>query len=174
MVRKKQLYLYGDTNIGKSTLVEKILSRKQHVYLPFCSEFGFGGYDPRVHNVIVFEEFEWQRWRPYASILKRIVEGRPVTVNVKNKPGMVIKHRGLVIFVSNEFTIGDEALISRLNVVHADCHIIHCLQMKEEVASDTSDIEAEEEVVCISLDEDDDQGSPCTPEAVDTPTEHSD
>lgn len=153
-VRKKQLYLFGDTNIGKSTLIEKVLSKKQHVYMPYCSEFGFGGYDSRIHKVILFEEFEWSRWRQFASILKRIVEGRPVTVNVKNRPGMTIIHRGLVIFVSNEFSIGDEALLSRLDVVHADCHIVHCLNVKDEnVSPSSSDMEEEPPVFDVETDD---------------------
>lgn len=153
-VRKNQLYLWGDTNIGKSTLIEEII-RGANVCQPFPSEFGFSGYLPGRTQVILFEEFEWSVWRPFNYILKRIVEGRRVEVNVKGKPPMLIEHRGLVIFVSNENNVSDEALISRLIMVRADCHIKHCslkgsIKMEEETAGWSSSEGEEDHVIQIS------------------------
>lgn len=44
-------------------------------------------------------------------------------MNIKNGPGLKVRHRGVVIFVSNEDAISDDALHNRLKLLFAEEHI---------------------------------------------------
>lgn len=116
----QKLYLWGNTNVGKSTLIESFFGGSidlPEVYCPGVGKFFMGEFDPLVHKAIVFEEFEY-KYYPIA-LLKRLVEGRRGTYMVKCCPTKSFAFHGPIIFVSNYEEITDVAFRSRLTIVNA-------------------------------------------------------
>lgn len=123
--KRKQLYLYGDTNVGKSTVIEKCIGQN---YMKFCFYPGVGkfcmqGFNQYVHKAIIFEEFNVEYYP--LNMLKRLLEGRDYAYPVKCYPDQVFKFVGPVIFVSNNGIEGckDNAFLSRLQIVYTDCFV---------------------------------------------------
>lgn len=119
-IRKKQLFLYGPTSVGKSSYIEILIGRANRsvIYFPGVGKFFMQGYKPGFHKVIVFEEFDAKYF--VQSMLKRLLEGRRYAYPVKGEFDMIIEHRGPIIFVSNYYPIEfDDALKSRLLFVSA-------------------------------------------------------
>lgn len=118
-LRKKQLFLYGPPSVGKSSYIELMLSyvNEMYIYRPCGGRYGFGQLDPEFHKIIIFEEFEESSFD--LAYLKRLLEGRPFTIDVKYQPSRTICFKGPIILISN-FQIADPALLSRLQVVFAD------------------------------------------------------
>jgi hypothetical protein len=69
------LYLWG--GVGKSTCVERMI-RGYEVYYPIPGSFFFGDY--KGADVILFEEFNWDRFRFNFPQLKRLLEGKTFSV----------------------------------------------------------------------------------------------
>lgn len=99
--KRKQLYLWGDSNVGKSTVVENLVGNRNasRIFYPGVGKFGFQDFDSSVHEVIVFEEYESQYY--CNSMLKRLLEGRVFSAPVKCGSDKLIEFNGPVIFVSN-------------------------------------------------------------------------
>lgn len=119
--KRKQLYLYGPTNVGKTLLIEKILGRVmlQHVYYPGVGKLFMQEFKPDFHKVILFEEFSYQYCVP--SMLKTLLEGRLYSYPVKGAASMLFKFTGPIIFVSNDLDDKtDDAIKSRLLFVSAN------------------------------------------------------
>lgn len=152
-VKRSQLYLWGGTNMGKSTFIELLIGRQnlKYVFYPGVGKFFMQGFQVDVHKIIVFEEFNMTF---YHAMLKRLLEGRDYAYPVKCGLDMKFKFRGPIIFVSN-FNICDQiddrALIGRLINIHSDVFYKYGsleeeVVCKEEALSETS----YEEVVEIS------------------------
>lgn len=122
--KRKQLYIYGGTNMGKSSLVERVIGRNnmKFVFYPGIGKFFMQGFDPVFHKVIVFEEFNINFYK--SSFLKRLLEGRNYAYPVKCGLDLVCSFKGPIIFVSNtdmRDIFFDYALIGRLQFVYANC-----------------------------------------------------
>lgn len=119
--KRKQLYLHGDTNVGKSTVIEKLIGKNnmKFCFYPGVGKFCMQGFNQYVHKVIIFEEFNVEFYP--LNMLKRLLEGRDYAYPVKCCPDQVFKFVGPVIFVSNSGieTVKDNAFLSRLQVVFA-------------------------------------------------------
>lgn len=114
--KKKQLYLYGPSNTGKTTFVHKLLSNcinshqvsdpddykyEEQVFQPLPNEprYAFQDYDAEVHKIIKIDEFDIREYK--VSDLKKLLAGESLRINCKNQSGRVINHRNPVIFISN-------------------------------------------------------------------------
>lgn len=120
--RKSALYLHGPTAMGKTTFIERLLGGRgygSNVYHPEPGKFCFMDLMDN-HEVVLFEEYADEHWRPYYGKLKRLIEGKAFTVDVKGMNPRTIIWNGIVIFVSNFNNINDDALLNRLTVVYAD------------------------------------------------------
>lgn len=156
--RQPQLYLYGGSGLGKTEFIERIIKcYGMRVYNPLPGRFFFEDFDVEIHKVILFEEFNWKRWESNESQLKRLLEWRDFSVDQKCIGGRkIVVAKVPIIFVSNYE--GDEmpdAIKNRLKFVNAD-EIVYrnglepLHEIKEEICE-----EGQEEVVCISSDEED-------------------
>lgn len=118
--KRKCLYLYGDTNVGKSTFVETCIGRvnMKYVFYPGVGKFFMQDFDESVHKIILFEEFEYKFC--VVSMLKRLLEGKPYAYPVKCGLDKIFVFRGPIIFVSNFNDVEDVALKSRLYFVSAE------------------------------------------------------
>lgn len=119
VIKDKQLYLWGPSNVGKSTLIERLILRKnlKFVFYPGVGKFFMQGFDINYHKIIVFEEFDIKYY--CLSMLKRLLEGRKFSYPVKCDMDLTFSFCGPVIFVSNYNEIVEEALINRLLFVSA-------------------------------------------------------
>lgn len=143
--KNKQLYLWGPTNVGKSTFIESLIGREnmKFVFMPGIGKFFMQAFNPQVHKVILFEEFNIKFH--HVSLLKRLLEGRKYCYSVMCELDKAIEFNGPIIFVSN-FDIAsdcrDEAFLKRLEIVHADCYFdngaLSCCPLFKEEASDVT------------------------------------
>lgn len=119
-VRRRQLYLYGDSTLGKSQLIEDILGELYNFcYFPDVGKFFMNGFKPSVHKIILFEEFDIQFH--CESMLKRLTEGRRYAYPTKGSESITIAYSGPVIFVSNNDPSSlSDPLKNRLTIVHAN------------------------------------------------------
>lgn len=120
-MKDRQLYLHGRSNIGKTSLIEKLIGRNnmKYCFYPGVGKFFMQSYNPVIHKVILFEEFDLKLYE--MSMLKRLLEGRAQAYPVKCETDKIITHRGPIIFVSNLFPGDfDQALLNRLLLVNAD------------------------------------------------------
>jgi hypothetical protein len=69
----RTLYLWGNAGVGKSCCVEKIC-RMHDVYQPVPVNFFFGDY--KSSEIVLFEEFRWERFKYNYPQLKRLLEGK--------------------------------------------------------------------------------------------------
>lgn len=138
-LKRPCLYLYGETNVGKSTFVENVVGEQNmpYVFYPGVGKFFMAGFNVNFHRVILFEEFEYKFYP--VSLLKRLCEGRPAAFPVKCEPDKLIKFQGPIIFISNFNVISDEAFKSRLLFVNAD------VPYWEAAVGSVPKVEAEEE-----------------------------
>lgn len=118
-----QLYLWGDSNVGKSYFVQNILvgsDRTLRIYYPERSKWAFSSLDMGFHEIILFEEADFSNI--CHGIFKRLLEGSSFSAEVKYGNPNVIAWKKPIIFVSNyppqHYAI-DQALMNRLHVVHA-------------------------------------------------------
>lgn len=102
---RKQLYLSGPTNVGKSTVIEKLIGKSnlKFVFYPGVGNFFMQGFDPSYHKFIVFEEFDVDFYP--INMLKRLLECKTFAYPVKCQADLVMKFYGPIIMVSNYVTI---------------------------------------------------------------------
>lgn len=120
--KRKQLYLWGASNAGKSSFIERLVGKRNSNFIFYSDvgKFAFSDFDNVLHKIIIFEEFDIKYH--CLSLLKRLLEGRTFAASVKCGPPKYIKFNGPVIFVSNynlEPDV-DTAFKNRLLVVESD------------------------------------------------------
>lgn len=121
-IKRKCLYLYGDSNVGKTTFIERCIGKRNMdcVFYPGVGKFFMQDFNVRYHKVILFEEFDYSLYTECVSLLKRLLEGRPAAFPVKGQADKIINFQGHIIFISNFDLIRDGALRNRLLFVSAD------------------------------------------------------
>lgn len=119
-IKRPCLYLYGASNVGKTTFIENLIGIKnlKYVFYPGVGKFFMQGFRADYHKVILFEEFDIKFH--CVSMLKRLCEGRMYSYPVKCEPDKNIVFKGPIIFVSNERCVCDEAFSNRLYFVSAE------------------------------------------------------
>jgi hypothetical protein len=137
--KKKQLYLYGPSNTGKTTFIHKMLglcinpanTSNEYFYenqcfqpLPNEPKYAYQDYDSSIHKILKIDEFEVSEYK--VSDLKKLLAGESFRANGKNQSGRVICHRNPVILISNfeppsdQHSIQFRGLRERLFIVYAD------------------------------------------------------
>lgn len=118
-LKRKCLYLYGDSNVGKSTFIEFLIGKKNlnSVFYPGVGKFFMQGFKSHIHKVILFEEFTYKFYP--VNMLKRLCEGRKYSFPVKCDTDLSIVFCGPIIFISNFNEVDDVAFKNRLLFVSA-------------------------------------------------------
>lgn len=115
--KKKHLYLYGDSNVGKTTFINTLLANLGNriyycrSYDPFCDLF-------EEHRAIVWDEFDFKKVN--YSQLKLLLAGEPTPITQKYVCDRMIQNTRPVIIISNNPPYPDNAFLNRVLVVHAD------------------------------------------------------
>lgn len=118
-LKRPALYLYGLSNVGKSTFIERIIGADNmpYVFYPDVGKFFMQSFEEKFHKVILFEEFEYKF--AVLSLLKRLLEGRSYSYPVKCGVAKMITFKGPIIFVSNDNDVTDDAMRNRMMFVSA-------------------------------------------------------
>lgn len=118
--RQKQMYIHGQTGLGKSTFVQILIGRAflPYVFYPEKGDFFMQEFSAERHKVIVFEEYNIKDFP--TNYLKRLLAGELYSYSVKAQQPKMIKFTGPIIFVSNFLEIEDAALMGRLKIVEAN------------------------------------------------------
>jgi hypothetical protein len=82
--------------------------------VPCQDSFFFGTY---YKCDVVMEEFSWDAFRGNFAQLKRLLEGKEFSVDVKCRDPKVIRVNCPIICVSNEWFLGDEAFQRRFRIM---------------------------------------------------------
>lgn len=120
--KRQQIFIHGPTNVGKSSLVEKLIGRSnlKYVFYPGLGKFFMQSFDIHFHKFIVFEEFNIRFFKP--SFLKRLLENRSYAYPVKCGSDNIFAFNGPIFFVSNEDireVCYDSGLLGRLKIIDA-------------------------------------------------------
>lgn len=120
---KKALYIYGPTGVGKTYTVESLRSHYEiewrSVYMPVPGQFFFGDFKPKVHELVMFEEYDHALFKANYEQLKRVMEGRFVSVMEKYGYRRQIRVQCPVVFVSNYAPYSDPPFLRRILLVDA-------------------------------------------------------
>lgn len=144
--KKKQLYLFGPSNVGKTSFINRLLrdAIEQHgeisdieienqVFSPAPNEqrFAWQSFEPKKHNIIIIDEFHIDEFN--INDLKRALAGESFVVNSKYGEQKTISPKIPFILISNYpppapvFDKGAnkyEGFIQRLNIVEANEFLI--------------------------------------------------
>lgn len=118
--KKLHLYLYGDSNIGKSTLIRSLLyGLGDRVYYGSTTDakYFLDCYNS-FYKVIVLEEFDLSQYN-YEQF-KSLLSGEPVNINRKFFDQRVIQNVNPIIMISNYPPRNDPTFLNRVRVVNAD------------------------------------------------------
>jgi len=143
--KKKQLYLYGASDVGKTTFVHNILKAcanppltinenedyDEYAYesqifrpTPNDTRFAWQDFEPKIHNMVLIDEFDILQFD--VSDFKKAIAGECLIANVKCQHSKKIRLLMPMIFISNkeppkdDLSIKYRGLIERLFIVNAD------------------------------------------------------
>lgn len=108
--------------MGKSSFVSEMLvgngcAAQSFVYYADKGNFFMESFDPRMHKVILFGDFDLNNFP--AISLEKLVGAKMYEYPAKGRKGRKLQFLGPVIFVSNLINITDKALLARLKIAHA-------------------------------------------------------
>ena len=136
--KKRQLYLWGPSNVGKTHFVHQLLARcineedddadqyEQQVFTPTPNDFRFAyqEFDATMHNVMLVDEFDFAEYN--LNDFKKATEGRSIAVNCKGTRARRTCLRMPMIFISNHAPPIDRhadtkyaGIANRIQVVYA-------------------------------------------------------
>lgn len=115
--KKKHLFLYGESNVGKSTFLNRILMQvpDELIYRPSYGSFAFQGWSSKF-VITVFDEFDIENFD--LSMLLRYLDGSKFPVPRKCLTDLIVCNSGPVLIVSN-FDLQNVPLSNRLQKVLA-------------------------------------------------------
>lgn len=131
--KKKHLYLYGDSNVGKSTLVRYFLRDLGNRVYYAADAYPFGGYNSSIHRCVVFDEFYYKNYD--MQLLNRFLEGSEFYCNQKYIPERLDRNESPCIIISNYPPPQLDYFINRLLVINADLPLQFFDRSIEEVDS---------------------------------------
>ena len=70
--------------------------------------------------VVLAKEFYFDTFKSHFGTLKRLMEGKRFSADVKCEDPVIVQFGGPIMFVSNEHTYGDESFLRRVHVVCDD------------------------------------------------------
>lgn len=120
--KRPQLYLWGDSDRGKSFAVQRIIGthNMRFCYFPGEGRFAFEDLDVIFHRYILFDGYTREKWQEHQENLKRLLEGCTFLIDRKCQPADRAVFRGHVILVSQELEVTNLGMLNRLLVIHAD------------------------------------------------------
>lgn len=95
----RQLFLWGKTNLGKTSLL-MLLETKYRVYWCPMGEDYYDDYDDKLYDVIILDEFRAQK---KLQFMNSFVQGCPMTLRIKN--GQVMKRKNLPVIVCANYPL---------------------------------------------------------------------
>jgi hypothetical protein len=126
------------------------------VYYPINGQFFCSDLDEE-YKYGVFEEMCWEKFKENIWQIKRLLEFKPFPVDVKCKCRRVVNWRGLVIFVSNDEVVNNDAIIDRLEIIRAYGVVEEEdeVDFEEKVQEAANEVAEAVEIVSVSSDEED-------------------
>lgn len=97
--KQVQLYLWGTTSLGKTSLLMAIESKYRVYWCPMDEDF-YNGYDDKLFDIIVLDEFKSQK---RLQFLNSFVQGSPVSLRVKG--GQVMKRKNLPVIITSNMPL---------------------------------------------------------------------
>lgn len=120
--KQPQLWIWGETNLGKSSLAEWLL-RHVRVYFPPLGENFYDEWEEELYDLVVFDEFKAQK---KITWMNAFLQGSPFSMAVKG--GQRKKLRNLPVIILSNFSPENcywraapesiAPLVARLLVVH--------------------------------------------------------
>lgn len=158
LTQHKNLYLYGDTGVGKTVCINWLLQTNiGTVYLPCGStnwEFG------EINNCTVYAvagDAGESYLSSHRQAILRLTDGDPISINVKCGGFKTVIFKGILIVISNYPPEQDAALLRRFTVINANEYgVSETIQPKTEIQEDveeTINISSEEELENLSTDD---------------------
>lgn len=118
--------------LGKATVLSMLRGNNDNqIYMPVPGQiFGqtLGKYTPNC-AVVLFGKFYFDTFRSNFGSLKRLMEGKKFSVDVKCKDPVLVSFDGSIIFVSNKHPQSDKSFMRRVVVVV--CADRACADMEE-------------------------------------------
>lgn len=116
--KKKHMYLYGPSNVGKTTAVEFLLRDLGNRVYRAADQHPFGSYKSSIHRCIVFEEFRISKYD--YTILNKCLEGSEFYCNQKYMAERVERCLYPIIFISNYPPPNSDHFRNRVNIINAN------------------------------------------------------
>ena len=120
--KQPQLWVWGDTNLGKSTLI-KALSEQIRIYFAPLDENFYNGWSDSTYDCVVFDEFKGQK---SITWMNTFLQGSPMSIAVKGNQRL--KKDNIPVIVLSNFSLEDcywkqtlqsvGPLAGRLQIVH--------------------------------------------------------
>lgn len=124
--KKKHIYLYGPSNVGKSYFARHLVSHLGgYVYYP-SRQYPFGSLDV-YHKVIVWDEFSFDQINH--DYLKLVLSGETFPINEKYVPERNFNVTIPIIMLSNHDPLNDDWFLNR-------CQVVQCLSSLQEDLED--------------------------------------
>ncbi|QMW68858.1 replication-associated protein [Crucivirus-392] len=143
--KQKQLYVYGGTNIGKTTLMNRLCELVRVYVMPYDGNW-LDSFDES-YDVVVFDEFKANYT---VQFLNRFIEGSVCPVSRRGIPPFMKKKNIPMIFLSN-YSLSEcyskmsdvklDTLMNRLHCVYADGNIRIDIKSKAEVIPSVETVE---------------------------------
>lgn len=121
----KAIFIWGPSRTGKSMTVDKLCSNTRAIYKPTNTRFPFGCFDPLLHKIIKFEDFDLKRNQMPMDQLLSLLEGAEFSADRKHSDHFTIAVKIPIIFISNfppEINSEDpviKAFFNRFSIVEA-------------------------------------------------------
>lgn len=122
--KKKQLYLYGDPDNGKTSFVKRLFSdiNSKYIFTPSFGPFGWEGLQP-FHRLIFVDDYKPLELDQ--RIFRLVLQGSDVMVNCKGIPSKRITFRGPIIVTSN-YSCDDPPLLARFRIINSEKRFYDC------------------------------------------------
>ncbi|CAF1027740.1 unnamed protein product [Brachionus calyciflorus] len=117
--KRKQLYLYGESDSGKSSFIRALLAAYAHqLFIPENGKFAWQNWSPYVYTHIVIDEADFQK-DFNESVWKLFTAGEEFQTCVKFKDSERIVIQCPIIFTANHPPPTFEGAATRLEIVQA-------------------------------------------------------
>lgn len=116
-----QLYLFGEPNVGKTTLIRRLFDVKK-CYVAGLDKWWMAGFNENTHTWIWFDEFDYEKFWAKNDLLK-LLAGEPFVYNVKYGNPRTYNCNVPVVMSSNNCFKEDEwpnAFLVRCEIIEAD------------------------------------------------------
>lgn len=133
--KPKHIYLYGDANCGKTSIIEQIigetnLEKRTLIVNNYSTPFFFQNYIHGSHHYIMLDEFQYEYFLDAnINVLKKALERNSrFAISKKFQKEEYVTVNGPVFFLSNYPLpkYADQAFKSRLTIIHATCPYYAC------------------------------------------------